>query len=92
MRISSQVLIDSTAERLYPDGAVVDAAGHIWVAQWGASRVAEHDSNGKFLRAIDVPARHSSCPEFGGPELSDLYVTSARMGLAEDVKIGRAHV
>lgn len=81
----SEVLIDSTAERLYPDGAVVDAAGHIWVAQWGASRVAEHDSNGKFLRAIDVPARHSSCPEFGGPELSDLYVTSARMGLAEDV-------
>lgn len=75
------LFVDLNAEGLNPDGAVVDADGNLWVAQWGASRVACYGPDGTFLRAIDVPARHTSCPAFGGADLSILYITSATQGL-----------
>ena len=77
------VYLDMRAERLNPDGAVIDADGTFWVAQWGASRVAAYAPDGTFLRAFDVPAVQASCPAFGGPDLSTLYCTSARTGLSD---------
>ncbi|MCV6587200.1 MAG: SMP-30/gluconolactonase/LRE family protein [Marinibacterium sp.] len=76
--------LDLRAERLNPDGAVVDASGNIWIAQWGAWRVACYDPDGTFLRAVEVPAKQASCPAFGGADLSTLYVTSAAVGLRPD--------
>jgi sugar lactone lactonase YvrE len=73
--------IDMTAEGLKPDGAVVDTAGNLWNAQWGAARVACYDPAGKFLRAVDFPATQTTCPAFGGPDLTTLFCTSARIGL-----------
>ncbi|MDP4990249.1 MAG: SMP-30/gluconolactonase/LRE family protein, partial [Marivita lacus] len=75
------LFVDLSAEGLNPDGAVVDASGNLWVAQWGASRVACYSPDGVFLRAVDVPARQPSCPAFGGPDLSMLYITTAAEGL-----------
>lgn len=71
------------AEGLNPDGAVFDAAGTFWVAQWGASRVAAYAPDGRFLRAISFDAPHTSCPAFGGANLTTLYCTTARQGLTE---------
>lgn len=73
-----EAFIDLSEEGLRPDGAVTDANGDLWIAQWAAARVAHHDSTGKFVRAYDVPAPNSTCPAFGGANLRDLYVTSAR--------------
>ncbi|WP_375687101.1 SMP-30/gluconolactonase/LRE family protein [Pseudooceanicola sp. LIPI14-2-Ac024] len=67
-----------------PDGAVTDAAGNLWIAQWGSARVACHAPDGRFLHAVPLPTPHSSCPAFGGPDLTTLYVTTARQGLSED--------
>ncbi|MCR8726695.1 SMP-30/gluconolactonase/LRE family protein [Frigidibacter sp. ROC022] len=79
-----EVFIDMTAEDLSPDGAVFDAAGHFWNAQWGASRVAEYDRDGSFLRAIDLPAVQTTCPAFGGPDLRTLFCTSAAQDVAPE--------
>ncbi|WP_405404538.1 SMP-30/gluconolactonase/LRE family protein [Paracoccus sp. Ld10] len=76
-----QVFIDLSAEGLNPDGAVIDADGGLWSAQWGAGRVARYDRQGQFDRAIDLPAPHVSCPAFGGPDLTTLFATTARQGL-----------
>ena len=76
-----EVFLDLTAEGLYPDGAVIDAAGVMWLAQWGAARVAAYDANGNFLRDIAVDAPQTTCPAFAGPQLSALVVTSARINL-----------
>lgn len=76
-----EVFLDLTDEGLYPDGAVIDAAGVMWLAQWGAGRVAAYDANGKFLRAIAVDAPQTTCPAFAGPQRSALVVTSARINL-----------
>lgn len=79
------VLIDLNAENLNPDGAVVDAEGNLWIAQWGAGRVAGYDGKGRFVRAFELPAIQVTCPAFGGRDYATLYVTSAADGLAHDV-------
>lgn len=77
----ASVLVDLTEARLFPDGAVVDAEGNIWVAMWGAACVVRFAPDGTQLQRMEVPARQPTCPAFGGPELRDLYVTSAHHGL-----------
>ena len=78
---TAQVFLDLNANGLSPDGAVVDTQGNIWIAQWGAARVATYDPAGQFLQAVEFEARHTSCPAFGGNDLTTLYCTSARQGL-----------
>lgn len=80
----SVVFLDLRDDGLYPDGAVVDADGNVWIAQWGASRVAAYDSTGRFLRAVPFQAAHTSCPAFGGKDLTTLFCTTARDGLDAD--------
>jgi sugar lactone lactonase YvrE len=72
-----EVFVDLDGQYL-PDGAVCDAEGNLWNAQWGAGRVAAYAPDGRFLHAVEVGGRHSSCPAFGGPDLTDLYCTTAR--------------
>lgn len=78
---SPEIFIDLTDDALNPDGAVVDADGCLWCAQWGASRVARYSPEGGFLSAITFPARHTSCPAFGGADLQTLFVTTAAEGM-----------
>ncbi|MEM6729729.1 MAG: SMP-30/gluconolactonase/LRE family protein, partial [Pseudomonadota bacterium] len=85
-----QVLIDVRDEGLKADGAVVDAEGNIWNAQWGSARVAVYSPEGEFLRAVPVPGLQASCPAFGGPDLTTLYVTTAGEGLTGDAE-GRTY-
>lgn len=77
------VFVDLTGEGLNPDGAVVDAEGCLWNAQWSAARVARYGPDGRFLSAIPFPARQMTCPAFGGDGLRRLFATSATQGLSE---------
>ncbi|WP_171123307.1 MULTISPECIES: SMP-30/gluconolactonase/LRE family protein [unclassified Ruegeria] len=77
----STVFLDLRVDGLNPDGAVVDTEGNIWIAQWGAHRVAAYDADGQLLKAVTFPAAHISCPAFGGAERTTLYCTTAREGL-----------
>jgi len=77
---AAQVLVDLGGDGLNPDGAVTDAEGNLWIAQWGGARVAVHAPDGTFLRAVSVGAKKASCPAFGGPELDQLFVTTAQEG------------
>ncbi len=80
---AAEVHLDLRDAGLYPDGAVTDAAGNLWIAQWGAARVACYAPDGAFLKAVPVDAAQASCPAFGGPDLTDLYVTSAAVNTSE---------
>ncbi|WP_420583531.1 SMP-30/gluconolactonase/LRE family protein [Ruegeria sp.] len=80
----SAVFLDLRADDLNPDGAVVDAEGNVWIAQWGANRVATYSPAGEFLTAIPFAAAHTSCPAFGGDDLTTLFCTSARQGLSAE--------
>ena len=73
--------IDLYDQRLNPDGAVVDAAGCLWKAQWGASRVARYAPIGAFLDAVGNSAERMTCPAFGGENRETLFATSAALGM-----------
>lgn len=77
----SAIFLDLRIDGLNPDGAVVDCDGNIWIAQWGAGRVAAYTPAGQFLRAVAFGAAHTSCPAFGGENLTTLFCTTARQGL-----------
>ncbi|SFG12909.1 L-arabinonolactonase [Duganella sp. CF458] len=66
-----------------PDGSVVDADGFLWNAEWGASRIVRYRPDGSVERAVAVPVSQPTCPVFGGPDLNQLFVTSALVDLLE---------
>lgn len=80
----AEVWMDFGATDWGPDGAVVDAAGRFWNAQWGANRVACYDPDGTLTQTVAFPATQTSCPAFGGPDLKTLFCTSAAVGLSGD--------
>lgn len=75
------VYLDLSAEASGPDGAVVDAAGLLWLAQWGAGQVSAFAPDGALVRRVVIAAPHASCPAFGGAELTTLFCTSALQGM-----------
>ena len=72
--------LDLNADNLNPDGAVTDSKGNLWVAQWGASRVAVYDSTGNFIEAHRFTASQISCPALCD---KGLFATSAAIGVTE---------
>lgn len=60
-----------------PDGIVVDAEGCIWVGLWGGWSVRRYAPDGTPLGAVDVPVARVTKAAFGGPNLTDLYITTA---------------
>ncbi len=60
-----------------PDGMTVDAEGFVWSAQWYGSQVVRYDPDGKVERRIAMPVQQVSSVAFGGPDRTDLYITSA---------------
>lgn len=76
-----EVLIDLSPEDRNPDGAVTDAEGNLWVAEWGGGRVTCFDPGGRFLRDLRLPASLTTCPAFGGKDYATLFCTSATVEL-----------
>jgi D-xylonolactonase len=60
-----------------PDGLTVDAQGYVWSAQWFGSCICRYDPDGRLERRIPVPAKQTSSITFGGPDLTDVFITSA---------------
>jgi sugar lactone lactonase YvrE len=67
-----------------PDGMAVDAEGGLWVALWGGGRVVHFLPDGTPAGSIGVPVRQPSSCCFGGPDLRDLYITSAWQNLSPE--------
>ena len=63
----------------------IDNEGMLWIAHWDGWQVTRWDPNsGEKLYRIQLPvAKITSCT-FGGENLEDLYITSAKVGLTED--------
>jgi len=69
-----------------PDGMTVDADGYLWVALHGSGTVRRFAPDGQVDRIIRLPVSHVTCPAFGGPDYSELYITSMTYGLEERIR------
>lgn len=73
----------SQAEGL-PDGLTVDVNGFLWLAVWGGSQVRRYDPLGRLVDTIPLPTPNVASCTFGGPELTDLFITTAAMDVSPD--------
>lgn len=71
--------------RAFPDGMTVDAEGMLWIAEWGGGCVGRwNPESGELLEEIKVPAKQVTSCVFGGKQLDELYITTARTGLDKE--------
>lgn len=75
---STQALADGS-----PDGLTLDTAGGLWLALWGGFAVTGYGPSGEVEARIALPASHVTSCTFGGPDLGDLYITTAFAELTE---------
>lgn len=72
-----RVLVNVPMTSGLPDGLTVDAEGFVWSAEWYGSCIVRFDPDGHVERRIATPAKQTSALTFGGPHLTDVFVTSA---------------
>ncbi|HUZ53184.1 MAG TPA: SMP-30/gluconolactonase/LRE family protein [Streptosporangiaceae bacterium] len=60
-----------------PDGLAVDSQGGVWVAVWGGGVIQRYDAAGRLTSVVRLPAANVTSCAFGGPDLDQLFVTTA---------------
>jgi len=76
------VFKDVPQEAGLPDGLIIDSEGCLWSAHWQGFRVTRYTPEGNIDRVIEVPVPTPTCMAFGGPEMTTLYITTAKKGLS----------
>jgi sugar lactone lactonase YvrE len=68
----------------WPDGMTSDTQGNLWVAMWGGAQITKWNPNtGELLEKISVPVLQPSSCVFGGKNMNELFITSARKDMSE---------
>lgn len=81
---NKKIIVHVDAADGFPDGMTMDAEGMLWVAHWGGWQVTRWNPlTGKKLSSIKLPAAKITSCTFGGADLTDLYISSARVGLTD---------
>lgn len=65
------------------DGMTVDADGNLWCAMIQSGELTKVGPDGKVTDTFPVPGGHPVAVCFGGPDLTDLFVTTASEGAGE---------
>ncbi len=69
----------------FPDGMSIDEEGMLWIALWDGAMVGRwNPSNGALLDEIPLPVSRPTSCVFGGENLDELYITSARSRLDQE--------
>ncbi|HIK11120.1 MAG TPA: SMP-30/gluconolactonase/LRE family protein [Oscillatoriaceae cyanobacterium M33_DOE_052] len=72
-----QVFITTPEGEGVPDGMTVDAEGYIWSGRWDGGHLFRYAPDGREVLRIPFPAKKVSSLTFGGPDWTDIYVTTA---------------
>lgn len=82
---NKRLVIQIAKEDGYPDGMTIDNEGMLWIAHWDGWQVTRWNPfSGRKLYQVQLPAAKITSCTFGGENLDDLYITSARVGLTAD--------
>jgi sugar lactone lactonase YvrE len=69
----------------YPDGMTIDAKGQLWIALFGGGIVTcWNPDRGTLIKSYPIPAINVTACAFGGEDLDELYVTTAKFQMADE--------
>ncbi|XP_069695219.1 regucalcin-like [Periplaneta americana] len=69
----------------FPDGMTIDSADNLWVACFsGGQVICINSKSGHLIRRVNIPAPNVTSLAFGGPELDELYVTTASKNMTQE--------
>lgn len=81
-----------TQEGAFPDGMATDVEGKLWLALWGGWGVVRLDpETGEELDRLELPVSQVSACAFGGENMDELYITSARKNLGPEALENEPH-
>jgi sugar lactone lactonase YvrE len=78
-----RVFTDLSRVEGIPDGLTVDVDGCVWVAMWGGGALRRFSPDGQQDAVLPVPVSLPTSCAFGGPDLADLYITTASIDLTD---------
>lgn len=82
---NKRTVIKVIAEDGCPDGMTIDTEGMLWIAHWDGWQVTRwNPETGEKLFYFKLPVGRVTSCTFGGEDLTDLYITSAKIGLTEE--------
>ncbi len=81
---NKRLLVDYRDGKGAPDGLMVDADNRLWVGEWGGTRLACFDEQGKRLQEVRLPTTNVTKAAFGGENMDVLYVTTAKACLSKE--------
>ena len=74
------------------DGMAIDEQDRLWVAFFGGGSVlCIEPREGTIVAQIELPVSNVTACSFGGSELDELYITTARLGLDEAQQAAEPH-
>jgi len=82
-------VIDVPEEAGSPDGMALDEEGLLWVALFGGGAIRRYSPDGALEGVVELPATKTTSCAFAGPDLDDLYITSAHERLSAEELAGQ---
>lgn len=67
-----------------PDGVTVDGEGCLWVGLWDGWAARRYDPEGRLMLSVPLPCANVTKVAFGGQDLRQAFVTTARAGLSDE--------
>jgi len=74
-----------------PDGLTLDADGGAWVSLWSGGEIRRYGADGSLDAIVRVPTKYPTSCTFGGPDLTDLLITTASVKLSSEERATQPH-
>lgn len=82
---NAEVIIKVDEYLGFPDGMTIDSGGMLWIALWGGGAVGcWNPETGDLLELIKLPVPNVTSCAFGGTNLNQLFITTAKEGLSKE--------
>lgn len=82
---NEQIIVEVSQAGATPDGMTIDEQGMLWVAMWGSGCVNRYNPlNGELIGMVSLDAPNVASCAFGGKDMQQLLITTARVGLDEE--------
>lgn len=83
-----RTLYEAPAAEGITDGLTVDADGHLWSTRWDGFALIHHAPDGTVLEKFPLPVAKVTSVCFGGPDLDQLFLTTAGGAAGSDTLDG----